>query len=309
MTNANTNAKLAKARKSKNDEFYTQLSDIENELKHYSEHFRNKVVYCNCDDPKSSNFYRYFVNNFEILKLKTLLCTHYQPQQQNLFGTKKIMPATCTAMYARHRTVKHDLAGDGDFRSEECKTILDTADIVVTNPPFSLFREYVDQLIKYEKEFIILGSINNIAYRNILTLFINRQIQCGFNAGNMGFQTDKNVEESSFGNICWFTNLPKRTQPEFFECTKKYNPKDYPQYDNYNAVNVNKIKDIPIDYKGLMGVPITFLTNYNPGQFEVIDAISRSSLLYGPVKETRGKYITEINKKRTYARIIIKHKK
>ena len=310
------NMSLVKAKASKNDEFYTQLSDIENELKHYTKHFKNKVVYCNCDDPKSSNFYRYFVNNFEILKLKTLLCTHYQPQQQNLFGTKKIIPATCTAMYARYRTVKHDLVGDGDFRSAECKTILDTADIVVTNPPFSLFREYVAQLIQYKKKFIIIGNQNAITYKETFKLIKENKIWYGNHVGDMKFKVPSNYEPRkvrywqdengqkwrSLGTICWFTNLDIAKRHEDLILYKKYNKTEFPKYDNYNAININKTKDIPVDYKEAMGVPITFFDKYNPDQFEII-GMDQSIM-----KELTGRSTRFIlDGKILYARIVIRH--
>ena len=304
-----TNTKLATARKIKNDEFYTYLSDIEDELKYYSECFAGKTIYCNCDDPKSSNFYKYFSENFEGLHLKKLIVSCYKTKQQDLFGTKAITSATILEMTGTNQITVHDLKGDGDFRSQECIEALTQADVIVTNPPFSLFREYMAQLIQYKKRFLVIGNLNAVGYSQIFPLFKNNQITCGVNAGNMGFQTDKNAEESSFCNICWFTNLPKEKQNEFMVCTKKYNPKDYPKYDNYNAINVDKIKDIPMDYDGVMGVPITFMTKYNPDQFEVIDTIGRYSALDGgPTPITKGKYLTEINKKPVYRRIIIRHK-
>ena len=299
--------------------FTHSYQTLKTKLKHYTDYFKGKTVYCNCDDPKSSNFYRYFVNNFEILKLKTLLCTHYQPQQQNLFGTKKIIPATCTAMYARYRTVKHDLVGDGDFRSAECKTILDTADIVVTNPPFSLFREYVAQLIEYQKKFIIVGNLNAFATKRITNLASENKIWLGqsIHSGDREFGVPDNYELNITSGsridedgkkfirvkaVRWFTNIDYESRHKDLILSKKYNESDYPKYDNYNAININKTKDIPVDYKEAMGVPISFFDKYNPDQFEII-GMDRSIM-----KELTGRSTRFIlDGKEQYARIVIKH--
>ena len=272
-----TTKNLQTAQEIQNNEFYTRLSDIENELKHYTQYFQNKIVYCNCDDPKYSNFYRYFVNNFELLKLQLLLCTHYQSHQQNLFGSKTIMPATCTAITEPHKKETHHLFGDGDFRSTECQTILDTADIIVTNPPFSLFRSYIAQLIKHKKKFLILGTINNCSYKHVFPLFQQNKIRCGLYSGKMTFDHDNNTQ-TTLGNICWFTNLNITKQNKHIDCTEKYDSKKYPKYDKYDAININNLKEIPFDYPGLMGVPLTILAKYNPDQFEIIDLIPKRDL-------------------------------
>ena len=328
------NRTLHIAKSSKKDEFYTQLSDIESELKHYNEHFKNKVVFCNCDDPRISNFFNYFSYNFENLGLKKLVTTCYKNQDKDLFGQEE----SENAVFLEYTGDKNGnnipdaeeigvkpLKGDGDFRSKESIDLLKQADIVVTNPPFSLFREYVDQLVKYEKKFLIIGNINAISYKEIFKLIKENKAWLGVNMGRgiSGFIVPKNyelygsearVDEDgnrivATNNCLWLTNLDNAKRHEELILYKNYTPEEYPTYDNYDAINVDKTKDIPMDYSGAMGVPITFLDKFNPDQFEIIDGIGRYSMLTGPTAETQGTYLTMINGVPKYARIVIKNKK
>lgn len=311
MANKNLNA----AKEAKKDEFYTQLPDIENELRHYREHFRGKTIFCNCDDPYESNFFKYFAMNFNAFGLKKLIATCYNgsPVQGSElmidFGdffkdtepkkiAYKVEITEVTDVNGDGRTdltdvqylIQNDknvlslLKENGDFRSKECVELLKEADIVVTNPPFSLFREYVAQLIEYDKKFLIIGSQNNITYKEIFPLFIENKIWLGYKAGDMAFkvpsdyepretrywQDDNGQKWRSLGNICWYTNLDHRKRHEELILYKTYNESDYNKYDNYNAINVDRVDDIPCDYNGVMGVPITFLDKYNPDQFTII---------------------------------------
>ncbi len=278
------------AKKLKKDEFYTQLPDIENELRHYREHFSGKVVYCNCDDPKISNFFHYFTHNFEKLGLKKLITTCYKNQNSDLFSQNDSEKAICleyveggnTPDLAKTR-ISH-LNGDGDFRSRECIELLKQSDIVVTNPPFSLFREYVAQLMEYGKEFLIIGSRNAITYKEIFPLIKNNKLWLGYSTGDMEFRVpdyyppkvhryrmdEKGRKFYSLGNAGWFTNLDLKKRHEEIILYKKYSPDEYPKYDNYDAIEVSKVNKIPVDYDGAMGVPITFLDKHNPDQFEII---------------------------------------
>ena len=335
------NKNLHKAKKGKNDEFYTQLTDIEKELKHYKHHFKDKVVYCNCDDPRVSNFFHYFSYNFEKLGLKKLITTCYKNQSADLFSQND----SERAIYLEYNGDRngnnvpdadeigiHHLKGDGDFRSKESIELLKQADIVVSNPPFSLFREYVVQLIEYDKKFIIIGNKNAITYKEIFKLIKNNQLWVGNTPMSSDLLFDVPDEYAEFllatkkvgsgykivdgkvkgrAQAIWLTNLDISKRHEDLILYKTYggNEIEYPKYDNYDAINVNKTKDIPIDYKGLMGVPITFLDKYNPDQFEIIDGIGRYSMLDGPTPETQGTYLTEVNGKPKYARIVIKNKR
>ena len=326
------NASLSNARASKQDEFYTQLSDIEKELKHYKTYFKNKTVLCNCDDPRISNFFHYFSYNFENLNLKKLIATCYKNQQMDLFSQNK---SEC-AIYLEYNGDKNKvpdpkeigichLKKDGDFRSDECIEILKRADIVVTNPPFSRFREYVAQLIKHKKRFLIIGNQNAIATREIFKLIKENKLWLGasIHSGDREFGVPDNYPLKAAGfrvgengrkfirvkGIRWFTNLDYKKRHEDLILYKKYNKMDYPKFDNYNAINVDKTKDIPMDYEDVMGVPITFMDKYNPEQFEIIDLINRYSLLEGPTPTTKGKYLTELGDKRKYSRILLKHKR
>jgi len=310
---------LNKAKKEKNDEFYTQLSDIENELKHYKKHFKNKVVYCNCDDPKVSNFFHYFSYNFEKLGLKKLMATCYKSQ----INSDKAIYCEYTGDKNSNNVpdlneIKiHYLKGDGDFRSKECIEFLKQADIVVTNPPFSLFREYVAQLVEYNKKFLIIGHQNAITYKEIFPLIKDNKIWLGhgFKGGAAHFinkhyedyatATDRKEGMIRVSGVHWFTNLEHEKRNEDLILYKKYDPKEYSKYDNYDAINVNKTKDIPMDYKGAMGVPITFMDKYNPDQFEIIGSNrgvdQDPNGVYG-----RGSYL---NGKETFKRLFIKNKK
>jgi Adenine-specific methyltransferase EcoRI len=330
MAKQSSNTSLRKASKSKNDEFYTQLADIENELRHYKDHFKDKVVYCNCDDPRVSNFFHYFSYNFEHLGLKKLIATCYKNQDADLFSTNE----SEQAVYLEYTGDKNGnsvpdveeigikpLKGDGDFRSPESIELLKQADIVVTNPPFSLFREYVAQLIDYGKKFIIIGNLNAITYKEIFSLIKENKIWLGasLDGRNIWFQIPDNYEKyhkiengnkfAFVASTIWFTNLDHKKRHEDLILHKKYKTEEYPTYDNYEAINVDKTKDIPMDYIGKMGVPITFLNKFNPDQFEIIDGLNRYSILDGPTEETRGKYLSQVNGKPIYVRIIIKNKK
>lgn len=284
------NENLQAARKAKKDEFYTQLADIESELKHYKEHFQGKTVLCNCDDPRVSKFFHYFSYNFERLGLKKLITTCYKNQNRDLFSQNDSEQAIYLEYYGdkdgdrvpnpEEIGVKR-LKGDGDFRSAECIELLKQADIVVTNPPFSLFREYVAQLIKYEKKFIIIGHQNAITYKEIFALIKQNKLWLGFGfKGGAGHFYSKYQDTATAGNhregmirvsgVTWFTNLDIQKRHENLILYKNYNPDEYPKYDNYDAINVDKTADIPMDYDGAMGVPITFLDKYNPEQFEII---------------------------------------
>lgn len=320
------NASLNRANAAKEDEFYTQLADIENELKHYKRHFKDKTVLCNCDDPSVSNFFHYFSHNFEHLKLKKLIATCYKSQQMDLFSQNDSERAICleyggdkskNRVPDRSEIEIRRLENDGDFRSEECIGILKRADIVVTNPPFSLFREYVLQLIEHKKQFLIIGNQNAAIYKEIFPLIRDDRIWFGYHVGDMSFRVPSHFEPRptrywqdedgqkwrSLGTICWLTNLDIEKRHEKLILYKTYSPKEYPRYDNYNAIDVGKVADIPTDYEGVMGVPITFLNRHNPDQFEIIglDRYVKDNPNYG----SRFK----INGKETYARIMIKHRR
>jgi len=348
------NRNLRQARKAKKDEFYTQLADIEKELKHYKDQFRGKIVYCNCDDPYESNFFKYFASNFNALGLKKLITTSYSGspvagKQLPLFeieGLKEIKPKDAEAHRIEinevpdfnkdgaidlkdiEQLLKHTanvcapLKGNGDFRSEECIELLKQADIVCTNPPFSLFREYVAQLVEYDKKFLILGDQNAITYKEIFKLIKENKLWLGYdNGGTKWFQVPDDydiptesrkkivngVKYFSMGRILWFTNLDTTKRHEELVLYKKYNPKEYPKYDNYDAIEASRYSDIPMDYDGVMGVPISFLDKYNPEQFEILGKTNN--------KEHAGDYligddpIAMISGKKLHHRILIKNKK
>lgn len=286
-----SNKNLKSASKAKKDEFYTQLSDIERELKHYKEHFKNKIVYCNCDDPRISNFFHYFSYNFEKLGLKKLITTCYKNQQVDLFSQNK----SEKAIYLEYKGDKNEnnvpdieeigikhLKSNGDFCNEESIELLKQADIIVTNPPFSLFRKYVAQLIKYNKKFVIIGHQNAISYKDIFKLIKENKIWLGYGfKGGAGHFINPHYEDYATASdhkegmirvsgVNWFTNLEIKKRHEDLILYKTYNEEEYPKYVNYDAINVNVTKDIPMDYKGAMGVPITFMDKYNPDQFEII---------------------------------------
>ena len=312
--NSNTNSTLHSAKNAKNDEFYTQMADIERELRHYREQFRGKVIFCNCDDPYESNFFKYFALSFNFLGLKKLIATCYAGSpiantQLSLFDHEPVEDKTTRAphkieivevedyngdtavdladveyLLRNKKNVLTRLKGDGDFRSPECIEFLKQADIVVTNPPFSLFREYVAQLMEYDKKFLIIGSMNAITYKEIFKIIKENKLWVGygFAGGNAYFKVspenadyaagvyDPETSTVKFRNVHWFTNLDTTKRYEELKLYKTYNATGYPQYDNYEAIDVSKVAEIPVDYDGVMGVPITFLDKYNPKQFEIV---------------------------------------
>jgi len=353
MEKKSSNKNLHKASQAKKDEFYTQLIDIEKELKHYKEQFRGKVVYCNCDDPFESNFFKYFAANFNALKLKKLIATSYsgspiiggQLSLLEIKGSKGKQPIKIEisevpdankdgaidlidvkSLLKHNANIATPLKGTGDFRSDECIELLKSADIVVTNPPFSLFREYIAQLVEYDKKFLILGDQNAISYKEVFKFIRENKLWLGYdNGGTKWFQvpTDYDmatesrkkivdgVKYFSMGRILWFTNLDTTKRHEELILYKKYNPEEYSKYDYYDAIEVPRVVEIPMDYRGAMGVPVTFLDKYNPKQFEIISSndIRLNDKVpfkeHGLIKDKDG----AINGKPTYVRIVIKNKK
>lgn len=326
------NASLNKASKAKQDEFYTQRSDIEKELRHYKEHFKGKAVLCNCDDPRVSNFFHYFSYNFEQLGLKKLITTCYKNQNPGLFSkqdSEKAIYLEYTSDKDGNKVpdpeeigIKH-LNGDGDFRSDECIELLNQADIVVTNPPFSLFREYVTHLVDSGKKFLIIGNQNAIAYKEIFRLIKENKVWLGYMHPEKFIVPDDYEEREyrswrdengtnwrSLGNACWFTNLDTKNRHEDLILYKKYKPEEYPEYDNYNAIEVSRFANIPVDYDGVMGVPVTFLEKYNPEQFEIVgsDYEVKQGILPELVQDGWNGKIDRayVNGKRLYARILIR---
>lgn len=287
LTKKSSNKNLRNANKAKNDEFYTQLSDIEKELGNYKDHLKNKVVFCNCDDPEESHFWNYFCLNFEHLKLKKIVSTHYEKEKPS-YKLEIVKDTNNDGKINCLDTIKTRLKQNGDFRSPECIKILEQADVIITNPPFSLFREYVAQLFEYNKKFIIIGNQNAITYKEIFKLIKDNRIWLGqsIHSGDREFRVpahydihspSKRVDENGVqyvrvNGVRWFTNLDYKERHEDLILYKTYygHESEYPKYDNYNAINVDKTKDIPMDYKGAIGVPITFLDKYNPEQFEII---------------------------------------
>ena len=300
---AQKNSNLNAAKTAKNDEFYTQLTDIEKELKHYKHHFQDKVVFCNCDDPTWSEFWRYFHLNFAVLGLKKLISTHYDPNK----STYKL-EYTGGDDNNIEAGVKTHLTGNGDFRSDECIALLKEADICCTNPPFSLFRLFLGQLIEYEKQFIIIGSSNAITYKEVFPLLKDNKIWLGNNAVHEFRQPDGTVKK--FGNICWYTNLDIDKRHEELILWKTYSAADYPQYDNCEAIEVSSVASIPCDYYEKMGVPISFLDKFNPDQFTIIgksDDFAGPVVVDGKLKEKPGRFY--VNGKRKFDRIVIQRKK
>lgn len=346
---------LQKAKQAKKDEFYTQSKDIEDELRHYKVQFEGKTVYCNCDDPYESNFFRYFVLNFKELKLKSLITTSYKPSpidemqlplSADLAEPVVTQPKGRPKVEAKRFVINDvgDIDGDGaynladvarqlqanknnewvtlegdkgypagDFRSKECVALLEKADIVVTNPPFSLFREYIAQLVDYDKKFLIIGNKNAITYKETFSLIKDNKLWLGYRNINsdMWFEVpegqayEKVVDGKKVKHImaCWFTNLDTTKRHEEFEMYRSYTPELYPHYDNYDAINVNVVADIPKDYAGVMGVPITFLDKFNPDQFELL-----GQMVTTKIDEFNFGY-PYIKGKKIYARILIKNKK
>ena len=334
------NRNLHAAKASKQDEFYTQLSDIEKELRHYTKHFKGKTVLCNCDDPKVSNFFHYFSHNFEKLKLKKLITTCYKNCDADLFSKhteEKGIYLEYNGDKSGNRVPDPDeigiykLKGDGDFRSEECIKLLKQADIIVTNPPFSLFREFLDQLVKSKKKFIIIGNKNAITYKETFTLIKENRRWIGNTAmgTDMLFQVSDNlakilVDTKKHGSAyrilngevmarsqsCWFTNLDIQKRHEQLVLYKSFkgNENDYEEFDNYNAINIDRTKDIPYDYDGVMGVPISFLDKYSPDQFEIVGLIAGNIKGLAGILSASGKDGPYINGKLRYGRILIRRK-
>lgn len=336
---ASGNRALSNARRVKQDEFYTQLGDISNELKHYKAQLRGKTILCNCDDPFESNFFKYFALNFNTLGLKSLIATSYKKSpivgaDLPLFSIEGLKPegkepyaieinevsdlngdgatdlADVEYLLKHNANTSRSLNGDsifnaGDFRSRECVELLKQADIVITNPPFSLFREYVEQLFAHDKQFLIIGSKNAITYKEIFKLIkVNKLwLGNGFANGNAFFSTPKDYAREfaagvydektglvKFRNVGWFTNMDNPKRHEFIPLYKKYTPDDYPTYNNYNAIEVGKVAEIPADYPGAMGVPITFLDKYNPVQFEIVGSSRELGKPMSKIAE-KGSYV------------------
>lgn len=343
------NSNLHMSKNDKADEFYTQLSLIENELKHYKEYFRGKAVLCNCDDPFESNFFKYFAINFNSLGLKKLMATCYAGSpivytQLTIFGEEEVVAKKknpkkpykieITEVTDENKDGRVDLAdveyllksrkncltlleGDGDFRSPECVELLKQADVVVTNPPFSLFREYMAQLMEHKKDFLVIGNLNAVKYKEILPLFMTDKIWLGYNSGHYWFKvpdtykakkTDFKIDEYGqkwrrMGNICWYTNLDIKKRHEDMVLFRNYSPEMYPKYDNYDAIEVSRTIDIPYDFYGVIGVPITFMTKHNPNQFSIIGVLnSGSGNEYDYAKAI-------LHGKQLYARILIQRKR
>jgi hypothetical protein len=310
---------LNEAKKNKADEFYTQMADIEAEMRHYRDEFKGKVILCNCDDPYESNFFKYFALNFNHLGLKKLIATSYSGSpvagaQLSLFDVKGLYLADRAAQPAykieisevldqnadgafdlsdvdyllkNFKNALTPLNNDGDFRTKECIMFLNEADIIVTNPPFSLFREFISQLVDYKKSFLIIGNQNAVTYKEIFRLMRDNKVWLGYNSGDMEFvvpdyyepravryREENGIKYRSMGNICWYTNLDTKKRHESMTLFKSYSPECYPHYDNYDAINIDKVAEIPYDYDGAMGVPITFLDKYNPEQFEILGITS-----------------------------------
>ena len=316
------NANLTNAKKAKNDEFYTCLSDIEKEMRHYKAFFKDKIVYCNCDDARDSNFFKYFSLNFEHLGLKKLICTGYKENGKGVVlvyegdknGNRKVDD---------EEIIVTELEGNGDFRSAECIEFLKECDVVVTNPPFSLFREYVAQLMEYKKKFLIIGNKNAVTYKEIFPYIKNNELWlgCSITSGDREFQIPNDyithspslrIDENGkkylrVPGVCWFTNIENTLRNTELDLYKKYNENDYPKYDNYDAIEVSKTCDIPMDYEGVMGVPITFLFKYCPSQFEIIGITENANYLKTLYIPNQTKYDRPyINGKRIYSRILIK---
>lgn len=290
------NSNLHRAKTQKNDEFYTQLTDVSKELMHYKKHFKDKIVLCNCDDPTWSAFWKYFHLNFSELGLKRLVSTHYEKSEYT-FGKKKERSYVMVYEGGNDNDetvgIKTPLKGDGDFRSSECIEILKQCDIVVTNPPFSLFREFVAQLIEYDKKFLIIGNMNAITYKEIFPLIRDNKLWYGasIHSGDRKFYVPDDYPLDAAGcgidedgrryikvkGVRWFTNLDYAARHEKLVLWKEYNSEEYPKYDNYDAINVNKYSEIPMDYDSVMGVPITFMDFYCPEQFEIIGIAKRGA--------------------------------
>lgn len=331
------NVSLAKAKKEKNDEFYTKLTDIEKELRHYREHFEGKVVFCNCDDPYESNFFKYFAMNFNALKLKKLMAVSYsgspiagteygsfenEGNSYEISGKRsyKVVMTELKDVNGDGRQSLEDvkelikpriryLKGDGSFDSDESIEMLKEADIVVTNPPFSRFRDFIALIMKFEKKFLVIGNKNAITYKEFFPLLMNNKAWIGFNNVKEFLIPDGSIKK--FGNIGWFTNLDIKKRHERLDLYKEYSPQEFPKYDNYNAIEVSKVSDIPQDYDGVMGVPITFMDKFCPDQFIILGATESEGKGFSNGIWFKNSNVTQplINKKKIYKRIFIRRKK
>lgn len=312
------NNSLTKAKKAKVDEFYTQLADIEAELKHYRGHFKGKTVLCNCDDPRKSQFFYYFVLKFHDWGLKKLITTCYKNQDPNLFSESTSEQAVYLVYKGEYigkppnpniAGLAHPLLGDGDFRSAECITFLQEADIVVTNPPFSLFREYIALLIEYKKQFVIVGNTNAVTYTNCFELIRDNKMWLGYNCLRWFYTPAGTLYEAA--RSYWYTNLDIQKRHEELILYKRYSPEEYPHYDNYDAINVDKVADIPCDYDSVMGVPITYLDKHNPDQFEIIGATESEGKGFSAGLWDASSKVSQpmVNGKRVYKRIFIRKRK
>ena len=350
LSQGNSNNLLRKASKAKKDEFYTQLSDIEKELKHYKAFLRGKTVYCNCDDPYESNFFKYFAANFKSLGLKKLITTSFSGSpivggQLSLFDLEGLKPngkepfkieisevpdldndgaiglADVEMLLRMDKNSVTPLTGDGDFRSKECVNLLLESDVIVTNPPFSLFREYIQLLETHKKKYIIIGNTNAITYRETFKLIKEDKIRTGYTNFNVGMFFEVPLDWEKYHHIdvngrkiarvstsCWFTNFEVTKHRDFITLYKRYNKSDYPTYANYAAIEVSKVSDIPMDYDGIMGVPITFVDKYNPEQFEIIDINPHFFTIVEKGLEKPSQLKIE-GQKDPYARILIRNRK
>lgn len=323
------NKSLGNAKTTKFDEFFTQLSEIEKELRHYKEYFKDKVIFCNCDDPETSNFWLYFQLNFFNFEIKKLVSTHYE--KGNTSYKLEIVSADIPkdGQYKIPDYVKTPLEGDGDFRSAECIEILKEADIVITNPPFSLFIDYVAQLLEYKKQFIIIGSVNALHYKETFPLIQNNILWLGYKPISGGMDmiipekvfdenkvkkykiNEKGEKIVNVQGICWFTNIETKVRHDGITLFRFYNEEDYIKYTNYDAINVDNVNDIPCDYYGCMGVPDSFLQRYNPEQFEIVGlGCGDLAKKIGIEKNYRGRtdlaYIKDGKPKCPYSRIIVR---
>lgn len=320
MAKATKNSNLNKAGIAKEDEFYTKITDIEKELRHYRDYLRDKVVFCNCDDPETSNFWLYFRLNFYELGLKKLISTHFEADKPSY--KLEIVNTDKDAQLGLPEYIKTPLTQNGDFRSPECIEILKEADVVITNPPFSLFREYVAQLVEYNKKFIIIGRETAITYKEIFTLLRDGIVWLGYNNGDMEFlvpdyyepretryREENGQKYRSLGNIIWLTNIDIPKRHDDIIVYKSYSPEEYQKYDNYDAININKIADIPADYDGVMGVPITLFHKHNPEQFEIIGLLAGNIKGLAGIPSKSGKDGPYINGKLKFGRILVRNKR
>lgn len=320
MEKATKNSNLNKAGIAKEDEFYTKITDIEKELRHYRDYLRDKVVFCNCDDPETSNFWLYFRLNFYELGLKKLISTHFEADKPSY--KLEIVSTDKDAQLGLPEYIKTPLTQNGDFRSPECIEILKEADVVITNPPFSLFREYVAQLVEYNKKFIIIGRETAITYKEIFTLLRDGIVWLGYNNGDMEFlvpdyyepretryREENGQKYRSLGNIIWLTNIDIPKRHDDIIVYKSYSPEEYQKYDNYDAININKIADIPADYDGVMGVPITLFHKHNPEQFEIIGLLAGNIKGLAGIPSKSGKDGPYINGKLKFGRILVRNKR